>query len=270
MSVCSSQSPKFQPTTQNLKIFTLNIKYDKEWIHELFGQNCCRLMFLHSSFRFILKQVPSYHKYLSLFFSPNLIKSCFLSSGFWSEKCYWTLTVPVCDWSAFEPLILGFVSETAIKNLLIFLFGSLMPALTRPAVSFSSQAWSCWPSACGGRWAWRPISPWPLRRAPMHHMSSSGPEPSSLFSDCLAASLRAAAAHGCSNWSVKVPQVPRNTPFRCDPVWLFFCLCFLQYAMFLTLVFLAELVAGVSGFIFRHEASYSSKRWHIFFLNGSQ
>lgn len=26
-----------------------------------------------------------------------------------------------------------------------------------------------------------------------------------------------------------------------------------QYAMFLTLVFLAELVAGVSGFIFRHE-----------------
>lgn len=28
-----------------------------------------------------------------------------------------------------------------------------------------------------------------------------------------------------------------------------------QYAMFLTLVFLAELVAGVSGFIFRHEVS---------------
>lgn len=35
--------------------------------------------------------------------------------------------------------------------------------------------------------------------------------------------------------------------------------CFLQYAMFLTLVFLAELVAGVSGFIFRHEVTYWSK-----------
>lgn len=32
-----------------------------------------------------------------------------------------------------------------------------------------------------------------------------------------------------------------------------------QYAMFLTLVFLAELVAGVSGFIFRHEVSQSCK-----------
>lgn len=27
----------------------------------------------------------------------------------------------------------------------------------------------------------------------------------------------------------------------------------LQYAMFLSLVFLAELVAGISGFVFRHE-----------------
>lgn len=30
---------------------------------------------------------------------------------------------------------------------------------------------------------------------------------------------------------------------------------FLQYAMFLSLVFLAELVAGISGFVFRHEVS---------------
>lgn len=28
-----------------------------------------------------------------------------------------------------------------------------------------------------------------------------------------------------------------------------------QYAMFLSLVFLAELVAGISGFVFRHEVS---------------
>lgn len=33
------------------------------------------------------------------------------------------------------------------------------------------------------------------------------------------------------------------------------CVHFLQYAMFLTLMFLAELVAGISGFIFRHEVS---------------
>lgn len=31
------------------------------------------------------------------------------------------------------------------------------------------------------------------------------------------------------------------------------CLVSLQYAMFLSLVFLAELVAGISGFVFRHE-----------------
>lgn len=93
----------------------------------------------------------------------------------------------------------------------------------------------------------------------MHHMSSSGPEPPSLFSDCSAASLRAAAAHGCSNWSVKVQQVPLNIHFRCDPCVIVSFVCVLQYAMFLTLVFLAELVAGVSGFIFRHEVSQSSK-----------
>lgn len=91
----------------------------------------------------------------------------------------------------------------------------------------------------------------------MHHMSSLGPEPPSLFSDCSAASLRVAAAHGCSNWSVKVPQVPLNIHFRCDPCLIVSFVCFLQYAMFLTLVFLAELVAGVSGFIFRHEVSQS-------------
>lgn len=33
----------------------------------------------------------------------------------------------------------------------------------------------------------------------------------------------------------------------------FLCVSDLQYAMFLTLVFLAELVAGISGFVFRHE-----------------
>ncbi|CAG09847.1 unnamed protein product, partial [Tetraodon nigroviridis] len=63
-------------------------------------------------------------------------------------------------------------------------------------------------------------------------------------------SPRAAAARGCSNWSV-APQRREsfnsaegaNTP----PV------RFLQYAMFLTLMFLAELVAGISGFVFRHE-----------------
>lgn len=34
-----------------------------------------------------------------------------------------------------------------------------------------------------------------------------------------------------------------------------FLLLSLQYAMFLSLVFLAELVAGISGFVFRHEVS---------------
>lgn len=34
---------------------------------------------------------------------------------------------------------------------------------------------------------------------------------------------------------------------------LFLCRLHFQYAMFLSLVFLAELVAGISGFVFRHE-----------------
>lgn len=154
---------------------------------------------------------------------------------------------------------LRFCARDGPKNLPIFLFGSLMPELTRPSVSFSSQAWSCWPSGCGGRWAWRPISPWPLRRAPMHHMSSSGPEPSSLFSDCSVALLHAAAAHGCWNWSVEVQQSSLEYSLQMWLCMIVFFLCFLQYAMFLTLVFLAELVAGISGFIFRHEVSYSKR-----------
>lgn len=36
----------------------------------------------------------------------------------------------------------------------------------------------------------------------------------------------------------------------------FLCTSALQYAMFLTLVFLAELVAGISGFVFRHEVIF--------------
>ena len=93
----------------------------------------------------------------------------------------------------------------------------------------------------------------------MRHMSSSGPEPPSLFSDCSAASPRAAAAHGCSNWSVKIQLSSLKSSHRMRPCLTVFFVCVLQYAMFLTLVFLAELVAGVSGFIFRHEVSYSSK-----------
>lgn len=155
------------------------------------------------------------------------------------------------------------MSDTALKTL-IFLFGSLMLELTRPAVSFSSQAWSCWLWECGGRWAWRPISPWLLRTAPMHHMSSLGLEPPSLFSDCLVASLHAAAAHGCSNWSVKKQQSLRCSPQTSNCITVLLVL-FLQYAMFLTLVFLAELVAGVSGFIFRHEVNCQCKVLKHFF-----
>lgn len=44
----------------------------------------------------------------------------------------------------------------------------------------------------------------------------------------------------------------------------FFVFCVSQYAMFLTLVFLAELVAGVSGFIFRHEV----RKWKYFLTWG--
>lgn len=70
------------------------------------------------------------------------------------------------------------------------------------SVIFSSQAWSCWPSACGGRWVWSPISLWRQRKAPMRHMFSSGPGPPSSSLACLAASPHAVAARGCSNWSV--------------------------------------------------------------------
>ena len=45
---------------------------------------------------------------------------------------------------------------------------------------------------------------------------------------------------------------------QCPPshhVWRCPCPLALQYAMFLSLVFLAELVAGISGFVFRHEVS---------------
>lgn len=136
-----------------------------------------------------------FFKFSSSFFIFKIIKAKPKYVDFWFDKYYLTLTVPVWFWAfnlRFFPL----------KSCSIFLFVSLLPELTRPAVLFSSQAWSCWPSACGGRWVWRPTSLWPLRRAPMHHMSSSGPEPSSLFSGCSVASLHAAAAHGCSNWSV--------------------------------------------------------------------
>lgn len=149
-------------------------------------------------------------------------------------------------------------------------FDSLMLRLTLPAVFLSSQEWSCWPSEYGGRWVWRPIYPWHLTRAPMPRMSSSGPEPPSLSSGCLAALPHAAAAHGCSNWSVKGLQALFNIPCRCGSrcVIVSFA-CFLQYAMFLTLVFLAELVAGISGFIFRHEVSQTSKA-SSWFGNGGE
>lgn len=139
-----------------------------------------------------------------------------------------------------------------------------------PAVFLSSQEWSCWPSEYGGRWVWRPIYPWHLTRAPMPRMCSSGPEPPSLSSGCSAALPHAAAAHGCSNWSVKGLQALFNIPCRCGSrcVIVSFA-CFLQYAMFLTLVFLAELVAGVSGFIFRHEVSQTSKA-SSWFENGGE
>lgn len=50
------------------------------------------------------------------------------------------------------------------------------------------------------------------------------------------------------------------TPCNSADVWSSPCVYSLQYAMFLTLMFLAELVAGISGFIFRHEVSWSFKR----------
>lgn len=165
-----------------------------------------------------------------------------VKTSLWAVKKMW--------WAVVKHSI---IHHTAVRSI-SKLFGVLMHP-----VSLSSQAWSCWPSGCGGRWAWRPISRCRLRRAPMHHMSSSGPEPPSLFSVCSAASPHAAAAHGCSNWSVMVQRALWNIPclvWSCVSV---SSLCFLQYAMFLILVFLAELVAGVSGFIFRHEVRQSSK-----------
>lgn len=79
---------------------------------------------------------------------------------------------------------------------------TVQPAHISHSVIFSSQAWSCWPSECGGRWVWSPISLWRQRKAQMRHMFSSGPGPPSSSLACLAASPRAAAAHGCSSWSV--------------------------------------------------------------------
>lgn len=43
----------------------------------------------------------------------------------------------------------------------------------------------------------------------------------------------------------------------------FSCLLSFQYAMFLSLVFLAELVAGISGFVFRHEVGGNVLRLHV-------
>lgn len=68
---------------------------------------------------------------------------------------------------------------------------------------------------------------------------------------------------GCLCVSVTIMQIIiTNKGFSCK-----LCKCaasFLsaQYAMFLSLVFLAELVAGISGFVFRHEVSESL--WHHF------
>lgn len=77
-----------------------------------------------------------------------------------------------------------------------------------------------------------------------------------------------------SPWMLKLvgevcSKSPWSVPLTRDPVWLFVFVCFLQYAMFLTLVFLAELVAGVSGFIFRHEVSFSppQKKIQIYLKN---
>lgn len=94
----------------------------------------------------------------------------------------------------------------------------------------------------------------------MRHMSLSGREPPLLFLDCLAASPLAAAARGCSNWSVATQRAPPlRRRHRVGALLTRSPLMHPQYAMFLTLVFLAELVAGISGFIFRHEVSLSSE-----------
>lgn len=55
----------------------------------------------------------------------------------------------------------------------------------------------------------------------------------------------------------------RKPPFR-SLLWDNCASPVFQYAMFLTLVFLAELVAGVSGFIFRHEVMHENISFFIF------
>lgn len=181
-----------------------------------------------------------------LFFFLNCWKGTRIQKASDSTQCSWTLAVAVCNWpGGFEPLILGLVSGRQPLTKPARLSPRLFDArpLTLPAVFLSSQAWSCWLSGCGGRWAWRPISLWRLRRAPMHHMSSSGPEPSSLFSDCSDASLRAAAARGCSNWSVKcaasLPEVFLSHVTLCDCLSLYaFCStpCFWPWCSWLSLL----------------------------------
>lgn len=71
-----------------------------------------------------------------------------------------------------------------------------------------------------------------------------------------------------SPWMLKLVSAANTIPktFTYELPYLtlgFFHALFCQYAMFLTLVFLAELVAGISGFIFRHEVSYGYKPFTI-------
>lgn len=68
--------------------------------------------------------------------------------------------------------------------------------------SCSSQEWSCWLLEYGERLIWSLTSSWLQTRAPMHHMSLLGPEPSSSSSGCSAASRPAVEVHGCWSWSV--------------------------------------------------------------------
>ncbi len=68
--------------------------------------------------------------------------------------------------------------------------------------SCSSQEWSCWLLEYGERLIWSLTFFWLQTRAPMHHMSLLGPEPSSSSSGCSAASLPAVEVHGCWSWSV--------------------------------------------------------------------
>lgn len=55
-------------------------------------------------------------------------------------------------------------------------------------------------------------------------------------------------------------SVLRQKPVSCSD---FSCLLPFQYAMFLSLVFLAELVAGISGFVFRHEVGGNVLSLHL-------